>query len=174
MTTVLVAEDDADIRMLITLKLTQAGHQVRSFGDGLSAAADAREHLPDLAVLDVMMPGMSGLEVCQELRQDPATARVPVILLTAMAREADIAAGLAVGADDYIVKPFSPREFTMRINAVLARVQAGNSRPLELNVSTHGHDAVLGQVEASHRALGRARQQEEQPLAPLAHAGIVT
>jgi two-component system phosphate regulon response regulator PhoB len=114
--------------MLITLKLTQAGHQVRGFGDGLSAAADAREHPPDLAVLDVMMPGMSGLEVCQELRQDPATANIPVILLTAMAREADIAAGLAAGADDYIVKPFSPRDFTMRINAVLARVQAGNSR----------------------------------------------
>ena len=128
MTTVLVAEDDADIRMLITLKLTQAGHQVRGFGDGLSAAADAREHPPDLAVLDVMMPGRSGLEVCQELRQDPATANIPVILLTAMAREADIAAGLAAGADDYIVKPFSPRDFTMLVNAVLARVQAGNSR----------------------------------------------
>jgi DNA-binding response OmpR family regulator len=125
MTTVLVAEDDADIRMLMTLKLTQAGHQVRGFGDGLSAAADAREHPPDLAVLDVMMPGMSGLEVCQELRQNPATANIPVILLTAMAREADIAAGLAAGADDYIVKPFSPRDFTMRVNAVLARVQAG-------------------------------------------------
>jgi DNA-binding response OmpR family regulator len=128
MTTVLVAEDDADIRMLITLKLTQAGHQVRGFGDGLSAAADAREHPPDLAVLDVMMPGRSGLEVCQELRQDPATANIPVILLTAMAREADIAAGLAAGADDYIVKPFSPRDFTMLVSAVLARVQAGNSR----------------------------------------------
>ncbi len=125
MTTVLLAEDDADIRMLMTLKLTRAGHQVRGFGDGLSAAADAREHPPDLAVLDVMMPGMSGLEVCRELRQDPATAHIPVILLTAMAREADIAAGLAAGADDYIVKPFSPRDFAMRVNAVLARVQAG-------------------------------------------------
>jgi DNA-binding response OmpR family regulator len=128
MTTVLVAEDDPDIRMLVTLKLTRAGHQVRGFPDGLSAAADAREHPPDLAVLDMMMPGMSGLEVCQELRQDPATANIAIILLTAMAREADIAAGLAAGADDYIVKPFSPREFTTRVNAVLARVQAGNRR----------------------------------------------
>jgi DNA-binding response OmpR family regulator len=124
MATILLAEDDADIRLLVTLKLTQAGHQVRGFGDGLSAAASAREHPPDLAVLDIMMPGMSGIEVCRELRKDPATARIPVILLTAMARETDITAGLAAGADDYIVKPFSPREFTIRVNAVLARIQA--------------------------------------------------
>jgi DNA-binding response OmpR family regulator len=125
MATILLAEDDADIRLLVTIKLTQAGHQVRGFGDGLSAAADAREHPPDLAVLDIMMPGMSGLEVCQELRKDPATARIPVILLTALAQETDITAGLAAGADDYIVKPFSPRDFMVRVNAVLARVQAG-------------------------------------------------
>jgi DNA-binding response OmpR family regulator len=121
MATILLAEDDADIRLLVTLKLTQAGHQVRGFGNGLSAAANAREHPPDLAVLDITMPGMSGLEVCRELRKDPATARIPVILLTALAREADITAGLAAGADDYIVKPFSPREFGIRVNAVLAR-----------------------------------------------------
>jgi DNA-binding response OmpR family regulator len=72
-----------------------------------------------------MMPGMSGLEVCRELRKDPATARIPVILLTALARETDITAGLAAGADDYIVKPFSPRDSAMRVTAVLARAQAG-------------------------------------------------
>lgn len=128
MTTVLVAEDDADIRFLVTFKLTQAGYQVRVFGDGLSALADAREHPPDLAVLDVTMPGMSGLQVCQELRKDPATANIPVIILTALAQEADIAAGFAAGADDYIVKPFSPREFAVRVNAALARVQ-GSTPP---------------------------------------------
>ncbi len=125
MATVLLAEDDADIRFLVTFKLKKAGHEVRAFGDGLSAMADAREHPPDLAVLDIMMPGMSGLQVCRELRKDPATASVPVILLTALAQEADITAGFAAGADDYIVKPFSPRDFTMRVEAVLARVQAG-------------------------------------------------
>ena len=124
MATVLLAEDDADIRFLVIFKLTQAGYQVRVFGDGLSAVADAREHPPDLAILDVMMPGMSGLEVCQELRKDPATANIPVIILTAMAQETDIAAGFAAGADDYIVKPFSPREFVVRVNAALARAQA--------------------------------------------------
>ena len=125
MATVLLAEDDADIRSLVTFKLIQAGHQVRMFGDGLSAVADAREHPPDLAILDIMMPGMSGLEVCQELRKDPATANVPVILLTALAQGADITAGFAAGAADYIVKPFSPRDLAMRVSAVLARAQAG-------------------------------------------------
>jgi|HubBroStandDraft_2_1064218.scaffolds.fasta_scaffold86328_3 DNA-binding response OmpR family regulator len=128
MATVLLAEDDADIRFLVTFKLTQVGYQVRAFGDGLSALADARERPPDLAVLDTMMPGMTGLEVCRELRKDPATASIPVIILTAMAQDADITAGLAAGAVDYIVKPFSPRDFAMRVDAVLARVRA-DARP---------------------------------------------
>jgi DNA-binding response OmpR family regulator len=127
MATVLLVEDDADIRFLVTYKLTQAGYQVRVFGDGLSAIAAAREHPPDLAVLDVMMPGMSGLEMCRELRKDPATASIPVIILTALAQEADIMAGFAAGADDYIVKPFSARDFAMRVNAVLARVPGQRS-----------------------------------------------
>jgi DNA-binding response OmpR family regulator len=124
MATVLLAEDDADIRLLVTFKLKKAGHQVRAFGDGPSALAAARENPPDLAVLDIMMPGMSGLEVCRELRKDPATAKIPVIILTALAQEADIAAGFAAGAADYIVKPFSPRDFALRVQAVLARAQA--------------------------------------------------
>ena len=124
MVTVLLAEDDADIRLLVTFTLTRAGYQVREFGDGLSALAGAREHPPDLAILDVMMPCMSGLEVCRELRKDPATAHIPVVILTALARETDITAGFAAGADDYIVKPFSPREFVIRVNAALARAQA--------------------------------------------------
>ena len=129
MATVLLAEDDADIRFLVTFKLTQAGYQVRVFGDGLSALADARENPPELAVLDAMMPGLSGLEVCRELRKDPATAKIPVIILTALAQEADIAAGFAAGAADYIVKPFSPRDFAMRVDAVLARAQASTPPP---------------------------------------------
>ncbi len=124
MAKVLLAEDDADIRFLVTFKLEQAGHEVRAFGDGLSALADAREHTPGLAVLDIFMPGMSGLDVCRELRADPATAAVPVIILTAAAQEADVAAGFAAGADEYIVKPFSPRDLAARVKAVLARVQA--------------------------------------------------
>lgn len=123
MATVLLAEDDADIRLLMTFKLEQAGHKVRAFGDGASALADAHEHPPDLAVLDVLMPGMTGLELCGALRKNPATADVLVILLTARAQQPDITAGLAAGATDYIVKPFSPRELAARIETLLARVQ---------------------------------------------------
>ena len=122
MASVLLAEDDADIRLLVTLKLEQAGHEVRAFGDGAAALADARDHPPDLAVLDVLMPGMTGLEVCKQLRSHAATADVPIILLTARAQQADVTAGLEAGANDYVVKPFSPRDLASRINAWLARV----------------------------------------------------
>jgi two-component system phosphate regulon response regulator PhoB len=124
MATVLLAEDDADIRFLVTFRLEQAGHQVTGFENGMQALAAARKHPPDLAVLDILMPGMSGLDVCRELRRDPATAAVPVIILTARAEKADIAAGFAAGAADYIIKPFSPRDLAMRVKAVLARSQA--------------------------------------------------
>jgi two-component system phosphate regulon response regulator PhoB len=127
MATVLLAEDDADIRFLVTFKLKQAGYQVRAFGDGLSALTDARQHPPDLAILDTMMPLMSGLELCQELRKDPVTANIPIIVLTALAHETDIAAGFAAGADDYIVKPFSTNDFAIRVKAALARLQASAS-----------------------------------------------
>lgn len=120
MATILLAEDEADIRRLLALKLKQAGHVVRAFGDGATALADARTHAPDLAVLDVAMPGISGLEVCRELRKNPSTARVPILILTARAQQADIAAGLAAGASEYIPKPFSPRELADRVNALLA------------------------------------------------------
>jgi len=122
MASVLLAEDDADIRLLVTLKLERAGHQVRAFGDGAAALADARDHPPDLAVLDVLMPGMTGLEVCKQLRSHAATADVPIILLTARAQQADVTAGLEAGANDYVAKPFSPRDLASRINAWLARV----------------------------------------------------
>jgi two-component system phosphate regulon response regulator PhoB len=123
MVAVLLAEDDADIRDLVTFTLREAGYEVRAFEDGLSALASARDNRPDLAVLDIMMPGMSGLDACRELRADPATSEVPIILLTARAQEPDIETGFAVGADDYIVKPFSPRELASRVHAVLARIQ---------------------------------------------------
>ena len=124
MTVVLVADDDRDIRELVAFKLAQAGYEVLSAEDGPSALAAARERQPDLAVIDVMMPGMSGLDLCRELRRAPVGAAVPVILLTAKAQEGDVERGFAVGADDYVVKPFSPRELVRRVQAVLARAQA--------------------------------------------------
>ena len=124
MTAILVADDDTDIRDLVTFKLEQAGFRVTAVDNGLAALTAARDELPDLMVLDVMMPGMSGIDVCQELRRDSATATLPIILLTARAQEGDVEVGFGVGADDYIVKPFSPRELLNRVEAVLARSRA--------------------------------------------------
>lgn len=119
--TVLVADDDGDIRELIAFKLEQSGFAVVAAEDGPSALAAAVAHLPDIAVLDVMMPGLSGTDVCRAMRNDQATVDIPVILLTAKAQEGDVQAGFAAGADDYVVKPFSPRELLSRVQAVLAR-----------------------------------------------------
>jgi DNA-binding response OmpR family regulator len=121
MLTVLVVEDDSDIRDLIAFRLTLAGYAVRLAEDGHSALAAAGAGGIDLVLLDVRMPGLDGLLVCRRLRTDPATADLPIILVTAAAQERDTAEGLAAGADDYIVKPFSPRELTQRIEAVLER-----------------------------------------------------
>jgi DNA-binding response OmpR family regulator len=121
MTTILVADDDADIRDLVTFKLEQAGYRVVAVGDGVQALDAVRTDVPDLAVLDLMMPGLSGLDVCAEIRRDPASAHLPVIMLTARVQEQDVALGFATGADDYVTKPFSPRELLSRVQAVLAR-----------------------------------------------------
>lgn len=129
MKSVLVVDDDPDIRELITWKLGQAGYTTLVAGDGEAglaavAAGDAEGRMPDLILVDWMMPKMSGIDVCRALRQNPATARIPVILLTANAQEADVELGFAAGVDDYIAKPFSPREMLSRIEAVLARSEA--------------------------------------------------
>jgi DNA-binding response OmpR family regulator len=122
--TVLVADDDADIRELVAFKLEQEGYQVHTVADGEAALRAVGEVGPDLVLLDVMMPRLTGLEVCAALRADPETAAVPVILLTAKAQEADLERGFGSGADDYMVKPFSPRELATRVRAVLARTRS--------------------------------------------------
>jgi two-component system phosphate regulon response regulator PhoB len=124
MTAILIADDDPDIRDLVSFKLEQAGFEVTAVDNGLAALASAREFPPDMIVLDVMMPGMSGIDVCRELRGSPPTATLPIILLTARAQEGDVEVGFGVGADDYVVKPFSPRELVSRVEAVIARMRA--------------------------------------------------
>jgi DNA-binding response OmpR family regulator len=121
MTRVLVVDDDADIRELVAFKLEQAGFEVESAADGQLGLDAALAHPPDLVLLDLMMPKLSGIEVCQRLREHPKTAETPIVLLTAKAQEADIEGGFAVGATDYIVKPFSPRDLLARIEQVMAR-----------------------------------------------------
>jgi len=117
----LIAEDDRDIRELVVTKLTSAGFRVIAVADGLAALNAIREQLPDIALLDVMMPGSSGLDVIGKLRTDERTSAVPVILLSAKSQDFDVETGLASGAVDYIVKPFSPRELVERVEAVLRR-----------------------------------------------------
>lgn len=119
--TVIVADDDDDIRDLVAFKLENAGYEVISVADGDSAWDRVREVRPTLAVLDVMMPGMSGLDVLREIRADESLAETKVILLTARSRDVDVDAGFSSGADDYLTKPFSPRELVHRVSSLLAR-----------------------------------------------------
>jgi len=123
-TVVLVADDDADIRDLVAFKLEQAGFEVIAVEDGQTALDQARGRQPTLAVLDVSMPGLSGIDVCRMLRSDPATAGMLIIMLTARVQEQDVEGGFSAGADDYVTKPFSPRELVSRIQALLSRARA--------------------------------------------------
>jgi two-component system phosphate regulon response regulator PhoB len=116
----LVADDDEDILTLVQLRLSRSGYEVVVARDGEEALRLAREKQPDLVVLDWMMPKASGLEVLRAIRAGAETAEIPVILLTARASDANIAEGLAAGADDYIAKPFSPQELATRIQGILA------------------------------------------------------
>jgi DNA-binding response OmpR family regulator len=119
--TVLIADDDEDILELVSFRLERAGYEVVTARDGAAALAAAQERLPDLAVLDVMIPGLNGYEVTQRLRADDATRDIPVILLTARVQEADVNRGFDAGADDYLRKPFSPQELRARVQAIMAR-----------------------------------------------------
>src|SRR4051812_31911796 len=123
MSRILVVEDEKDIAELIALYLQRAGHTVDAVGSGSVAVTKTKACPPDLIVLDLMLPGMDGLLICQALRADPATAAVPIIMLTARGEEAERIAGLELGADDYVTKPFSPRELSARVTALLRRVQ---------------------------------------------------
>jgi len=118
---ILIVEDDADIRELVKYNLEKEGYRVGTVATGDAALKKIRGNPPDLVVLDLMLPGLDGLTVCREMRADPATRGVPVIMLTAKSEESDVVAGLEVGADDYLSKPFSPRVLLARIHALLRR-----------------------------------------------------
>jgi phosphate regulon transcriptional regulator PhoB len=120
---VLVIDDEKDIVSLLRYHLEKSGFHCLEGMDGTTALRLVREHHPDLLILDLMLPGMDGLEICRQLRQDAATARLPILMLTAKAEEVDRVVGLEMGADDYVVKPFSPRELVARVRAILRRSQ---------------------------------------------------
>lgn len=125
---ILVVEDEKDVVDLLSLHLRKAGgFTISSSSDGSAGLTRAREIKPDLIILDLMLPKLSGLEVCKILKTDPATRHIPVLMLTAKAEEVDRIVGLELGADDYVVKPFSPREVILRIKAILRRGSADES-----------------------------------------------
>lgn len=141
---VLVVEDSPDIAELIRHYLERAGHAVDHLTSGRDVLPHVRAARPDLIVLDLMLPGMDGWLVCQALRQDAATAAVPIIMLTARGEEADRIRGLELGADDYVVKPFSPKELVARVTALLRRLDRGKPKdrvlrhgPLTIDLERH-------------------------------------
>jgi two-component system phosphate regulon response regulator PhoB len=118
---ILVVDDEPEAVELVQFNLEQAGFSVLTAADGAEAIRKARSGMPNLMVLDLMLPEIDGIEVCKLLRRDPATAAIPIIMLTAKAAEIDRVLGLELGADDYITKPFSPRELILRIRKILQR-----------------------------------------------------
>jgi DNA-binding response OmpR family regulator len=122
-TLILVVEDDTDILRLVTHNLKSAEFDVLTAQDGYAALSLAKKHLPQLVILDLMLPGLDGFEVCKELKRSTATKNIPVLMLTARGEEVDRVVGLELGADDYVVKPFSPRELVLRVRAILRRFE---------------------------------------------------
>ena len=124
---ILVVEDEAPIQELLQFNLERKKYRVKVADSGEEALTLAQEFLPDLILLDIMLPGADGLEVCKRLKSDPSTDSIPIIMLTALCEEADIVTGLELGADDYITKPFSPRVLLARVKAALRRI--GGPKP---------------------------------------------
>jgi two-component system phosphate regulon response regulator PhoB len=118
---ILVVDDEEDLLELVNYNLSREGYRVETVATGEAALAAARRHLPDLIVLDLLLPNVDGLEVCRLLKSDPQTKAIPVIMLTAKSEESDMVTGLELGADDYMTKPFSPRVLLARIKAMLRR-----------------------------------------------------
>ncbi len=118
---ILVVEDEPDIREVLEYNLAREGFRVIACGDGAEGVDAARREAPALILLDLMLPGIDGVEACRLLKQDPITTDIPVIMVTAKSEESDVVLGLGVGADDYIAKPFSPKELVARVRAVMRR-----------------------------------------------------
>ena len=158
---ILVVDDEADILALVTYHLAKSGYRVSTAATGPEALRAARDERPALIVLDLMLPGMSGFEVLEQLRADAATSGIAVLMLTARRDEPDRIRGLSIGADDYLTKPFSPQELVLRVGAILRRTAAGATAsssdhltvgPIRIDrgahrVSIEGHDVELTPTE---------------------------
>jgi DNA-binding response OmpR family regulator len=150
MSRILVVEDDLDISELIAHYLTRAGHVVDRLASGRDVLPRLQAAPVDLVILDIMLPGMDGLRICDALRSSPATATIPVIMLTARGEEADRISGLEQGADDYVTKPFSPRELTARVAALLRRTSRQATAPTRygpISIDPDRHVVLLDEEE---------------------------
>ena len=133
---ILVVEDDLDIRELISFNLANEGHQVFEANDGEVGIDKARNNNPDLILLDLMLPGIQGLDVCRVIKSDQETKEIPIIMVTALGQEEDIVKGLETGADDYITKPFSIKVLIARVNAVLKRsIEVGEDKSKDILIN---------------------------------------
>src|SRR5437764_459934 len=119
---VLIVDDDPDIQGLVSYNLSQAGFRVSTASTGIAALEAVENHPPDLIILDIMLPDLDGLEVCRTLRQHEKSRRIPIIMLTARTEEVDRVVGFELGADDYVMKPFSPRELVLRVKSIFRRM----------------------------------------------------
>lgn len=151
--TLLIVEDEADIRELISFNLEMSGYDVIKAGDGEAGLSLARRSLPDLILLDIMLPGMDGLQVCRRLKSSGDTRAVPVMMLTAKGEEDDQVTGFDVGADDYVTKPFSPRVLIARVKALLRR--CGPARETTSNRPVEIHGIAIDSARHEVRVSGR-------------------
>ena len=135
---ILIVEDERDIADLLRYNLQEAGFKTDYVRNGADALQRAIEKTPDLILLDLMLPEVDGMIVCRLLKNDPRTKNIPIVMVTAKTEEKDRVAGLELGADDYIIKPFSPREVVLRVSAVLRRIQIGKQTESTKRIETHG------------------------------------
>ena len=155
---ILILEDEPDIREILEHALKRDGFDVVSASDGRAGLAAARRLVPDLVLLDLMLPGIDGLEICRQLRSDPSTAGIALIMVTAKGEESDVVLGLGLGADDYVAKPFKPHELVARARAVLRRTRQGTAGVQDQRAVVAG---PLRVDPASHKA---AVDGQELPL----------
>jgi two-component system alkaline phosphatase synthesis response regulator PhoP len=175
MPTVLIIEDDADIVELVQYNLQREGFRVHAAIDGEAGLAESRVRRPSLILLDLMLPGIEGLEVCRLLKTDERTRSIPVIMLTAKGEESDVVVGLGVGADDYVTKPFSPRELVARVRAVLRRrpPDGGADGPQRLQLGPLTIDTARHEVLRRGKALTLTRSEFRLLKALATHPGRV-
>jgi len=169
---VLVVEDEPDIRRLVVLHLERDGFRCRTAATGSDALRDVKAAIPDLIILDLMLPGVDGLEVCRQLRRDASTTSVPIIMLTAKSDEVDRIVGLEIGADDYVGKPFSPKELVARVRAVLRRAHPDPVSPV-LSVGPISLDAARHVVSVNGQPIVLTPKEFDLLQALLESAGCV-